>query len=113
MSSKTFLSAIAADVPGAILTRAWFPGLLPLPWLQTLAIFAYALVSCLIINDALKVWMIKWTAQMQGVSEPGGTRNSRYLPYSGRLAAAGKMMPRTNGHCVKNKNELSEKTFLG
>jgi H+-transporting ATPase len=31
-----------------------------LPWGQALAIFAYALVSCLIINDALKVWMIKW-----------------------------------------------------
>jgi plasma-membrane proton-efflux P-type ATPase len=61
LPSKTFMSAIAADaLAGTILTRVGLPGLLPLPWGQTLAIFAYALVSCLIINDALKVWMIKW-----------------------------------------------------
>ena len=61
MPSKTFLFAIAADaLAGTILTRVGLPGLLPLPWLQTLAIFVYALVSCLIINDALKVWMINW-----------------------------------------------------
>lgn len=61
MPSETFLSAIAADaVIGTILTRVGLPGLPPLPWLQTLAIFAYALVSCLIVNDALKVWMIRW-----------------------------------------------------
>jgi hypothetical protein len=29
----------------------------PLPWSQTLAIPAYAIVSCLIVNDALKVMM--------------------------------------------------------
>jgi len=31
-----------------------------LPWWQPLAIFAYAIVSCLVVNDALKVAMIKW-----------------------------------------------------
>jgi hypothetical protein len=31
-----------------------------LPWWQTLAIFAYAMVSCLLVNDAVKVAMIKW-----------------------------------------------------
>jgi hypothetical protein len=31
-----------------------------LPWWQPLAIFAYAMVSCLVVNDALKVLMIKW-----------------------------------------------------
>ena len=36
------------------------PGLMPLSWLQTLAIFAYAMLSCLVVNDALKVAMIKW-----------------------------------------------------
>jgi len=30
-----------------------------LPWWQTLAIFAYAMVSCLFVNDAVKVAMIK------------------------------------------------------
>jgi H+-transporting ATPase len=33
---------------------------LPLPWSQTLAILAYAMVSCLVVNDAAKVAMIKW-----------------------------------------------------
>jgi H+-transporting ATPase len=31
-----------------------------LPWWQTLTLFAYAMVSCLVVNDALKVAMIKW-----------------------------------------------------
>jgi hypothetical protein len=33
---------------------------MPLPWWQTLAIFAYVMVSCLVGNDAVKVAMIKW-----------------------------------------------------
>jgi hypothetical protein len=33
---------------------------MPLPWSQMLAIFVYAMVSCLVINDAVKVAMIKW-----------------------------------------------------
>jgi hypothetical protein len=33
---------------------------MPLPWWQTLAIFVYAMVSCLVLNDAVKVAMIKW-----------------------------------------------------
>jgi hypothetical protein len=31
-----------------------------LPRWQTLATFAYAMVSCLVVNDAVKVAMIKW-----------------------------------------------------
>jgi plasma-membrane proton-efflux P-type ATPase len=59
--SKTFLSALVADaITGTILTRVGLPGLMPLPWWQTLAIFAYAMVSCLVLNDAVKVAMIKW-----------------------------------------------------
>ena len=61
MPSKTFLLAIAADaIIGTILTFVGLPGLKPLPWWQPLAIFAYAMVSCLVVNDALKVAMIKW-----------------------------------------------------
>ena len=45
---------------GTVLTFAGLPGLLPLPWGQTLAIFAYAMVSCMVMNDAMKVAMIKW-----------------------------------------------------
>jgi H+-transporting ATPase len=31
-----------------------------LPWHQTLALFLCAMVSCLAINDAVKVAMTKW-----------------------------------------------------
>ena len=43
-----------------MLTFVGLPGLVPLPGWQTLAIFAYAMVSCLVVNDAVKVTMIKW-----------------------------------------------------
>ena len=45
---------------GTAVTRLGLPGLLPLPWSQTLAIFAYAMVSCLVVNDAVKVALIRW-----------------------------------------------------
>jgi H+-transporting ATPase len=61
MPSRTLIAALTADAfTGTILTRVGLPGLLPLPWSQTLAIFAYAIVSCLVVNDAVKVEMIKW-----------------------------------------------------
>jgi plasma-membrane proton-efflux P-type ATPase len=61
LPSKTFLTALVADaLVGTLLTRVGLPGLMPLPWAQTLLIFAYALVACLIVNDAVKVAMIKW-----------------------------------------------------
>jgi H+-transporting ATPase len=59
--SKTFLLALVAEaLTGTILTRVGLPGLMPLPWAQTLAIFVYAMVSCLVVNDVVKVAMIKW-----------------------------------------------------
>ena len=61
LPSKTFLSAITADaLTGTLLTRVGLPGLMPLPWWQTFAVFAYAMVSCLVVNDAVKVTMIKY-----------------------------------------------------
>jgi plasma-membrane proton-efflux P-type ATPase len=61
MPSKTLLAALIADaLTGTILTRVGLPGLVPLPWSQMLALFAYAMISCLVVNDALKVAMIKW-----------------------------------------------------
>ena len=60
MPSRTFLLALAADaLTGTVLTFVGLPGLMPLPWWQTLAVFAYAMVSCLVINDAVKVTLIK------------------------------------------------------
>jgi len=61
LPSKTFMSALAADaIIGTVLTYLGLKGLMPLPWWQTLGVFAYAMVSCLVLNDALKVLMIKW-----------------------------------------------------
>ena len=61
LPSKTFMSALAADaIVGTILTFVGLKGLVPLPWWQTLGIFAYALLACLVLNDAVKVAMIKW-----------------------------------------------------
>jgi hypothetical protein len=63
LPSKTFLSALAADaVTGTVLTFMGLPGLTPLPWWQTLAVFIYAMVSCLVLNDAVKLAMINWRA---------------------------------------------------
>jgi hypothetical protein len=61
MPSKAVLVAVMAEVlVGTLLTRVGLPGLMPLPWAQTLAIFACAMVLCLLVNDAVKVAMIKW-----------------------------------------------------
>jgi magnesium-transporting ATPase (P-type) len=60
MPSKTLLAALAADVlGGTVLTLVGLPGLMPLPGWQMAVIFGYAMVSCLVVNDALKVAMIK------------------------------------------------------
>jgi plasma-membrane proton-efflux P-type ATPase len=59
--SKTVISALCADaVVGTALTRVGLRGLLPLPWWQTLALFSYSAVACLVLNDALKVAMLHW-----------------------------------------------------
>lgn len=61
MPSKTLMVALGVDVlAGTVLTSVGLPGLMPLPWWQTLAIFAYAMGSCLVVNDTVKVAMIKW-----------------------------------------------------
>ncbi len=61
MPSKSLMAALTADaLAGTILALVGLPGLAPLPWEQMLAIFAYAMVSCLVVNDAVKVAMIRW-----------------------------------------------------
>jgi magnesium-transporting ATPase (P-type) len=60
LPSKTFLLALAADaLAGTVLTFVGLPGLKPLPWWQTLAVFLYAMLACLGVNDAIKVAMIR------------------------------------------------------
>jgi magnesium-transporting ATPase (P-type) len=60
MPSKSLVAALAADaLVGTVLALVRLPGLAPLPWWQMLAIFGYAMVSCLVVNDAVKVLLIK------------------------------------------------------
>jgi H+-transporting ATPase len=61
MPSKTLVVALAADaLTGTVLTLVGIPGLTPLPLWQAFAIFCYAMVACLGLNDAIKVAMIRW-----------------------------------------------------
>jgi hypothetical protein len=71
LPSKTFLSALAAEaLTGTVLTFVGLPGLMPLPWWQTLTVFAYAMVLCLVVNDTVKVAMIKWRVLNAVAKEP-------------------------------------------
>ncbi|MEP7310453.1 MAG: plasma-membrane proton-efflux P-type ATPase [Acidobacteriota bacterium] len=61
--SATLMAALTADaLAGTLFTRVGLPGLLPLPWSQTFAVLIYSSVSCLVVNDAVKVVMIRWRA---------------------------------------------------
>jgi len=61
MPSTTLMGALVADaLTGTVLTFVGLPDLMPLPWWQTFAVFVYAMVACLGVNDAVKVAMIKW-----------------------------------------------------
>ena len=67
MPSKTLMAALTADaLVGTALTLVGIPDLTPLPWWQTSAIFGYALVACLGVNDVVKVAMIKWRVPRAG-----------------------------------------------
>jgi len=59
--SKALMAALVADaLTGTVLTFTGLPGLAPLPWQQTLSIFAFSLLACLVVNDAVKVALIRW-----------------------------------------------------
>jgi H+-transporting ATPase len=59
--STPVVAAVVAEVLiGTGLTFVGLPGLVPLPWSQTLALFIVAMASCLIVNDAVKVVLIRW-----------------------------------------------------
>jgi plasma-membrane proton-efflux P-type ATPase len=53
------VAQVAALLIATALTFIGLPGLTPLPRWQTLAILGWAMVSCLVVNDAVKVAMIK------------------------------------------------------
>ncbi len=61
LPSKILIVALVGDaLAGSLLTRMGLPGLKPLPGEQMLAIFGYAAISCLGVNDALKMAMMRW-----------------------------------------------------
>ena len=61
MPSKTLVVSLTLDaLIGTALTFVGLPDLMPLPWWQSLAILGYAMVACLVVNDGIKVAMIKW-----------------------------------------------------
>ncbi len=61
LPSKGLISALMANaLIGTAITYAGLPDLMPLPGWQMLAIFVYAMLACLVVNDAVKVAMIRW-----------------------------------------------------
>jgi hypothetical protein len=61
--SPLVAAAVLAEILiGTALTHVGLPGLVALPWSQTIAILAFAVASCLVVNDAVKVVMITWRA---------------------------------------------------
>ena len=59
--STTLVLALAAEVvAGTALTFVGLHGLSPLPWSHVAGIFGFALISCLLVNDGVKVALIRW-----------------------------------------------------
>ena len=57
--SAILAAALGADVLlGTAVAALGLPGLAPLPWPQIAAIFLYAMVACLLVNDALKAGLL-------------------------------------------------------
>jgi len=61
MPSKTLLAALTADaLIGTVLTFVGIQRVCVLAVGQMLIIFTYAMIMCLLVNDAVKVVLIKW-----------------------------------------------------
>ena len=73
MPSKAVVGAVMAEmILGTMLTRVNLPGLTPLPWLQMLGIFIFAMVACLGVNDIVKAAMINGRGIMNFLEFRGG-----------------------------------------
>jgi magnesium-transporting ATPase (P-type) len=86
-TSKTLATALLADaLGGTFLTRVGIPGLEPSPWSQTIVILGYAMASCLVVNDVVKVAMIRWLVPTAVTTAPvsraaaGGSAGRRPSP---------------------------------
>jgi H+-transporting ATPase len=61
MPSKLVVAAVVAEtLIGTSLMFVGLPGLTPVPWWEALSIFGYAAVSCLVVNEVVKVSLIRW-----------------------------------------------------
>jgi hypothetical protein len=58
-SKPLAISLILDAVFGTLFAIVGIPGLTPLPWWQLLIIFAYAMVMGLLVNDTIKVLLIR------------------------------------------------------
>jgi len=81
---------------GTILTRLGLPGLMPLPWGQTLTIFVYSLTACLGLNDALKVALIQWLVIRARAEQPVDS-----APRSPTENSASPFVPRSSRRMLK------------
>jgi H+-transporting ATPase len=71
MPGKTLSAALTADIViGTALTYAGLPGLMPLPWWQTVAVLAYAMLACLLVNDTVKVVSMRWLLPWARMTQP-------------------------------------------
>jgi H+-transporting ATPase len=71
MPGKTLSVALTADIViGTALTYAGLPGLMPLPWWQTVAVLAYAMLACLLVNDTVKVVSMRWLLPWARMTQP-------------------------------------------
>src|SRR5512141_32360 len=69
--SKLVLAAVVAEtLIGTAVLFAGLPGLAPLPWWQVLALFGYAAVSCLVVNEVAKVVLIRWRMPAAAAAAP-------------------------------------------
>jgi len=69
-SRLVMVAALSEVVVGTILTFVGLPGLRPLPWTEVLAVFTFAMVSCLVVNDAVKVAMMERRALGATATKP-------------------------------------------
>ena len=70
------LALITELVVGTALANLGLPGLASLPWRLTLAIFVYAALACLVVNDAVKVVSIRrWVPD--AVARPAASLGTR------------------------------------
>ncbi len=111
--SKFFIAALMAGaLGGTLLTFVGLPGLPALPGWQTIVILVYALVSCLIVNDALKVGIIKWSILNNPFKKPAEIT----LTVPQRAYELYEQGGRKDGHAAQDweqaEQEISEKQKL-